>query len=275
MTFLWGSDLHLDEDRFSSLSMFLKKSFYTSGSIQTPQAFLVTGDIADKGSPISWMPRIRAKSNFPCYFVLGNHDYYGASVSKMRWALSERKDEFFEREIHYVPFHHEGLFLSDNVAVVGVDGWADGRSGDYLTSTVYLRDWDEIHDLMYLTSHERLEAIQEISDQEVSSLLIKLTSLPRNVRKVLIMMHVPPFRESCLWQNTVANDQWAPHFVAHNMGLMLTSFFSKNKSLEGTVLCGHSHHRATYQPLPNLRVETAASFDGEKELLDGISQIEF
>ncbi len=270
--FLWLSDLHLDEDIFHYLASITsdcdKKKIPIHG-------LFLSGDISDKGDVATWIKRIRSKIFFPCYFVLGNHDYYGSSVVSVRHHFSQHRSEYYERSLYYLRQCDEPIVISPGVVLIGVDGWSDAKIGSPLQSKVYLRDWDEIDELQYLTIDERLEVMAELSEECIGFLKKKLEKIDGTVKQVIVITHVPPFREACLWKGLPANDEWAPHFVSAGMGNMLESFFQSRTDLSGLVLCGHSHHRASFRPLPNLRIETAESFgEYEKRYIEDLSEIE-
>ena len=43
-------------------------------------------------------------------------------------------------------------------------------------------------------------------------------SLPDDTRSVIVLTHVPPFREACWYQGHTTDDHWAPFFVCGEVG---------------------------------------------------------
>ena len=64
----------------------------------------------------------------PIYFVLGNHDFYKDSIAKTRQRIAELAAE--SKHLRYLTAM-EVVELSPQTAIIGHDGWADGRFGDY------------------------------------------------------------------------------------------------------------------------------------------------
>ena len=78
--------------------------------------------------------RSRATPGRPVYFVLGNHDHFGAAIGDVRDAAMAAGEA-----LHWLP--PTGVVpLGEDAALVGVDGWADGRHGNALTTTLALND---------------------------------------------------------------------------------------------------------------------------------------
>src|SRR5690606_18163523 len=76
---------------------------------------------------------LAAAHDRPTYFVLGNHDHYGSSVGQVRDAAGALA------VATWIP--PAGVInLGEGVALVGVDGWADGRFGAPLTTPLTLND---------------------------------------------------------------------------------------------------------------------------------------
>ena len=96
-------------------------------------------------------------------------------------------------------------------------------------------------------------------------------ALPK-FERVIVLTHTPPFRESCLYNGEVCNENWAPHFVSKAVGDMLLEEVPKHPDKEVLVLCGHSHHTADKEILPNLRVLTGHSDLGDPSI-QGIIEI--
>ena len=91
-------------------------------------------------------------------------------------------------------------------------------------------------------------------NKHIISSLIKAYN--KGYKNIIALTHVPPFLQSSLYNNKPSNDTWAPFFTNKDLGDNLLKFAYEHKDCKITVLCGHTHHRALYQPLNNLVVKT-------------------
>ena len=106
--------------------------------------------------------------DMPIYFVLGNHDFYRGSVVGTRSALAE----MISGSEHLVYLSQAGVVeLTPSTALVGHDGWADARLGDFDGSEVILNDFLLIDELRCWRDHHTLDkpalrqALQALGDE--------------------------------------------------------------------------------------------------------------
>src|ERR1700730_5239121 len=92
--------------------------------------------------------------------------------------------------------------LDENIILSGQDGWADGRLGDYQNSRVALNDSRLIADLFQekiLGKYQLLEKMQQLADEDAMKLEKDLEQVvSQNPKKIIVLTHVPPFKEACL-----------------------------------------------------------------------------
>ena len=136
----WATDIHLN-----FLGADAVERFCDTIVAAAPDALLVGGDVGEAESVERFLCRLEERLSRPVYFVLGNHDFYGGSISEGRaraaW-LSERS-----RHLRWLPV--AGVVrLGAATALLGHDGWADGRAGDYPRSRVMLNDYVHIRELV-------------------------------------------------------------------------------------------------------------------------------
>jgi UDP-2,3-diacylglucosamine pyrophosphatase LpxH len=131
---------------------------------------LISGDIAEAPSIKNILQELVIFIKKPIYFVLGNHDYYRGQVDEVRiemTALTASNEYLF-----WLPASPP-LQLDNNTLLVGQDGWADGRLGDYHNSRVVLSDSRMISDLFQekLVGRSQLLAkMQQLADYDASQL---------------------------------------------------------------------------------------------------------
>ena len=251
----WATDVHLN-----FLSPTGMDAFCAALQHEEPDAILLTGDIAEAPTVEPLLSIVAAELKTPIYFVLGNHDYYRGSIAAVRAAVADlcRRSSW----LAWLPA--EGVVpLSKNVALVGVDGWADGRLGDYVRSPVVLNDYLLIADLAGLTRASRLERLNALGDAEAARLSELLTPALASHRKVIVATHVPPFKEACWHEGRISNDDWLPHFTCRATGEVLRRVAQDHPDRTLRVLCGHTHGKGTAEVLPNLKVITGGAEYGE------------
>jgi len=132
MKLAWATDIHLD---FCSPGV--REEFYDQIGGAGADAVLLTGDIADARTLEPMLLEMSAAVAIPVYFVLGNHDFYGSTVAEVRERARGLTDQ--DERLRWLPA--TGIVtLTETTALVGHDGWADGRFGDWSGSRVLLND---------------------------------------------------------------------------------------------------------------------------------------
>lgn len=149
--------------------------------------------------------------------------------------------------------------LTDNIILLGQDGWADGRLGNYQDSNIVVNDSRLIVDLFQakiLGKSQLLQKMQQLADADATQLKSDLiTALSNNPQNIIVLTHVPPFKEACMHLGKISDDNWLPFFSSKVTGDVLMQIAQENPKVEFLVLCGHTHTEALYQPLDNLTIE--------------------
>ena len=254
----WATDIHLDFLEPKQI-----KTFCHEINQQSLDALLIGGDIGTATSISSYLIMLENELSCPIYFVLGNHDYYHASIKEVRQEMEENCKQ--SDHLNWLPL--TGVVeLTDQTCLIGHGGWGDGRLGDYHHSTVMLNDYLLIKELAGLDPNERLLVLKKLGDEAAGYLRIQLQFVFDHYQTVIVLTHVPPFKEACWYQGEVANDNWLPHFSCKVVGEVLKEFMLNQKDLMMTVLCGHTHNSGVAEILPNLVVKTGAAAYGQPEL---------
>ena len=118
-----------------------------------------------------------------------------------------------------------------------------------------LSDWQLIEELARRDRPTRIETLQRLGSNEARALANKLTRVP-NGDDLLVLTHVPPFPEACVYQDAQSEPSWLPWFTCIATGEVLTDYARRNSAQRITVLCGHSHGIGVCHPAPNLEVRT-------------------
>ncbi len=247
----WSTDIHLNFVEPDVLDQYIQQLNDTSAD-----AVLVSGDIAEADSIVDWLTELDARVYCPIFFVLGNHDYYRGSIAQVRQAVrqlcAEREKLVYLSESPLVE-------LSPQLALVGHDGWADGRIGDYERSMISMSDDYLIEDLKGLSKRDRWTVLKSLGDEAASWARQHLPRAIERYSEVFFVTHVPPLRAACWYNGRISDDEWAPHFTCKAMGDVLLECARQYTKCDLTVLCGHTHGAGECQVLPQMRVLTGGA----------------
>lgn len=251
----WLTDIHLNflelEDRIE---------FYLKIKNSASDIIFITGDIAEAPVIVPTLQEMADYVNKKIYFVAGNHDYYGGQIDKVRKELSKLTSD--ASKLCWMPASGP-VILSDAVKIVGQDGWADGRFGGYVNSRVVVNDSRLILDLFQnkiLGKFQLLDKMQDLADTDARMLQADLEKcLDNNLKQIIVLTHVPPFREICLHDGIECNDDWLPFFSSKITGDVLYEFALAHPQIKILVLCGHTHSAGSFKPLSNLTVRAGGA----------------
>jgi Icc protein len=250
MKLAWVTDIHLDFLGEAGIARFCD-SIKDAG----PDGVLVGGDIAVAESLEGTLRAMERQIDKPIWFVLGNHDFYGASVAAIREravALSQQGRTVWLGAV-------DAVDLTPRTALVGHDGWGDARLGDHAGSNVVLNDFFRIADLLGADKAQLARVLGQLGEESASHLRRVLPEALERFEQVLVLTHVPPFREACWHEGRISGDDYLPYFACKATGDVLLEAALHRPERLVTVLCGHTHSAGEYRPLPNLRVITGAA----------------
>ena len=255
---VWLTDLHLnhcDDELVDQLFEEVKS--------HQPDSIWIGGDFSESfqlSRYLRWIGHV-----FPCpvYFVLGNHDYYFASIEMVRDQVMEVCQEW--SNLNYLT-RSDPVQLTDRSALIGHDGWSDGRLGDYEKSVVMMHDYHTINDLAGLDKLERWEVLKRLGDEAGDSIRERLISGFEENDHLYVLTHVPPTRDSCWHNGDISDDQWAPHFTCSAVGEAIREEMRNRPDKKVTVFCGHTHGEGSSQPLANWTIHTGKALYGHPSI---------
>ncbi len=248
-TLLWVSDLHLDRGS----APVAPPEFAPTNP---PCPLLLTGDLSNATRLVADLAALHAACRAPIHFVLGNHDHYGSSVEAVRDAVIALHDQI--PAIEWLP--RAGVVpLGGGRALVGVDGWADGRHGDALRTPLVLNDDRLIAELAAQSSRVgRLAVRRALADADADRLATLLAeAVASGVREILVATHVPPWIEAIPMGHRVAHPHWYPLLICGATGDLLSQVAASHPDIDFVVLTGHTHVRHTARIAANLTVRVA------------------
>ena len=248
----WASDLHLDHAdpaAVASLHLALRQS--------PGVPVILTGDISTAPRLIDDLRRLADAARAPLWFVLGNHDHYHGGVGAVRdtvIALAE-----IHPHIRWLP--PAGVVMLDEAtALVGVDGWADGRHGNALTTPLVLNDDRLIAEVAAQPDRlGRLAVKRALADGDATRLATLLDRAAAQASTIVVATHVPPFVEALPATGRLSRVEWHPLLVSGATGRVLRHFAGTHPDHQVEVLAGHSHTARDVRILPNLRCRVAAA----------------
>jgi predicted phosphohydrolase len=248
----WLTDLHLNFVKDKSQV----QSFLASVAAGEPDAVLIGGDIAPAKHLVKFLSFIDQVLQRPVYFVLGNHDYYYSSTKKVRGAVAQLCEQ--RTNLHYLTQTSEVIALGRRTALVGHDGWADARAGDYDDSQM-INDYLCIADLVNLEPAKRKARLQELGDEAATHVGEVLPGALRRYEHVLVLTHVPPFPECCFHKGKLLDAKWTPHYCCQALGEAVVAAAARRPRHRVTVLAGHLHSEGQYNPAANVSVLVAGA----------------
>jgi predicted phosphodiesterase len=254
----WLSDIHLN-----FLSPVQTEKLFSLVNKSKGDMIVLTGDIGE-GPRLSWYLRqLEARFKRPIYFVLGNHDFYHSSFTDVRAAVSQ-----YAAHSSFLKWMNEAgiVELAPHTGMIGHDGWADGRYGDYEHSDVMMNDYHSIRDFADLNKEDRLQLLHHLGDEAATYLREWLPKALDRYPKVTLLTHVPPFREACWHDGVNTDDNFLPHFACKAVGDVLVETMSQYPNHQLTVLCGHTHGQGDVQIRDNLRVLSAGADYGRVDV---------
>lgn len=251
----WLTDIHLN-----FLKPAARVQFYERVAEGDPDKILITGDIAEAKDVCEILDEFSKHMNTPIYFVLGNHDYYFGSVISVR----EKIQSLCQKNNRLIWLGKpEIIALSNDTVLLGHDGWADARYGDFDHSSVNLNDSRliaELYQAFLLNKSALKNEMQKLADADARILEQTLMSaITTNIEKVIIATHVPPIPE-CSWHKDRPSDEnWLPYFASKATGDVIINFAQQHKDIHFLVLCGHTHTAASVKLFDNLEIKAGGA----------------
>ena len=108
--------------------------------------------------------------------------------------------------------------------------------------------------------------LNELGDEAAGYFEELLPRALESFENVILVTHVPPFREACWYDGKISNDDYLPHFSCKAVGEVLVRTMQRYPKRRLTVLCGHTHGAGVAQILDNLVVKTGGAEYGAPAL---------
>lgn len=265
MKLVWLTDIHLNFVTNEEITTLCKEIEQTNAD-----AVLLGGDISEAPDLVACLEGLDDRLRRPIYYVLGNHDYYRGGIDQVREAVKALGRT--RANLHWLP-SESIVALTTNSGLVGHDGWSDARVGNYETSPLLLNDYRLIADFVDLDRQARRAKLEFLGDEAASHLRAVLPEALDRFSEVVVLTHVPPFREACAHSGRFDWDDWLPHFTCKAMGDVILEAAARHPERRLLVLCGHVHGSNNVMIRPNLQVITGAA-EYRKPALQGMISVD-
>jgi len=257
ITLAWASDIHLDHASPEAIREFFD---WIRGS--GASSLLLGGDITHARRLEQTLREIAELAGIPVLFVLGNHDYYGSSIAAVRG----RMEALRHPDLVWLPAAGSRI-LAPGITLAGHGGWGDARVGSFAGSRVFLTDYYAIEELAracdlgafngrFAEGTDLEKELNRQGDLAAASLAPQLEEAAATGRHVLVLTHVPPFREACWHEGHVSDEWWLPAFTCRAVGDLILEVASRHPETRFTVLCGHTHGEGVAAVAPNVTAYT-------------------
>jgi 3',5'-cyclic AMP phosphodiesterase CpdA len=252
---LWMSDLHLDQATAKNRHKLLRNLRNTDYD-----AAVITGDTAASASLVQHLEALaHACAPRPVYVVLGNHDFYGSSLS----ATQDEVRTLCHRvsNLHYL--QDQGVvWLTKNTVLIGHHGWADARCGWGTKTCIRSPDHWSIDDFRKLDQAGRFDLMTELGSASARWIRKNLNTVLRTADTLIVATHVPAFQTSAHFNGAPCGPCHSPHYVNASLGGLLIGTARHNLQKRFTVLSGHTHSEVQEQILSNLESRVAGAKRG-------------
>ena len=232
---VWLTDIHLNFLQREDVETFLERVAAAEGD-----GVLISGDVSEAHDVVAYLEQIDEALACPVYFVLGNHDFYFGSIATVRREVGELCRA--RGRLCYLTAG-EVFELAPGIGLIGHDGWADARIGDYERSLVMMNDYKLIEELGRRQQARPLAATQGAGRRSGRTHPPRVAASAGTIQydQVYLLTHVPPLREACWHEGQISDDEWAPHFTCRALGEAILDIMRGRDDKQLIVLCGHTH----------------------------------
>ena len=230
------ADLHLERMEYPE-----RRNFLRGIALRKEQIVVLGGDIALALSTPLFLSEIAiACSEKRVCFVLGNHDFFGDSVSRMKRIISYQCSHY--TNLHFLDRGDVIQIGGTKSCLIGDSGWADARCGLKHRTYAPCREFELVEELRRGNRSESFQAMRFLADASAKMIgksLEKAAALRFN--HIIVVTHVPPFHQAVKFHGKENSPIRLPFYVNVALGTKLLSFAKKHRNLKITVLCGHTH----------------------------------
>lgn len=265
MKLAWATDIHLDFLQDSDVIAFAQKINQSN-----VDGVIITGDISTGGKLVYHLGALEHILQKPIYYTLGNHDYWGTSMKKMKNSLID-----LSRVSQYLTYLSNASYipLSKSTALIGDDGWYDAQYGSWTTSNFVLNDWHLIDE--FKACNGNLSKIvltsRSIAVDAAKHVAESIKGAARYHRNIIIATHFPPFEQAHIFRGKVGDANAQPWYTSKIMGDTIRAAAAAYSNCEFTVLAGHTHGAYSGKITKNITCHVGEASYGKPRISDMIT----
>ena len=253
----WLSDPHLE-----FCSHRTRNDLYRSINQAAGEIVVITGDISAGPHRSDQYSELAEHVNKPIYFVLGNHDRYGTTFANTEAVVARVMTRFS----HLVRLDGSQVIpLNESVALVGVEGWADGLGGEGPATKARIDDFYQILDFATEPEPQVFRAMKERARKYARALKPSLLKALKEYQTTIVATHVPPYEGAAWHEGSPSSADYQPFFSSPTMGKLIKAAATEHLGKSVLVLCGHTHSPGIYRD-GNILVLTAGARYGFPEI---------
>jgi predicted MPP superfamily phosphohydrolase len=253
----WLSDPHLE-----FCSHRTRNDLYRSINQAAGEIVVITGDISAGPHRSDQYSELAEHVNKPIYFVLGNHDRYGTTFANTEAVVARVMTRFS----HLVRLDGSQVIpLNESVALIGVEGWADGLGGEGPATKARINDFYQILDFATEPEPQVFRAMKERARKYARALKPSLLKALKEYQTTIIATHVPPYEGAAWHEGSPSSGDYQPFFSSPTMGKLIKAAATEHPGKSVLVLCGHTHSPGIYRD-GNILVLTAGARYGFPEI---------
>ena len=186
--------------------------------------------------------------------MLGNHDFYGGSIEAVRAAVTALERPAAISEISHGD--RKSSSLTPKVGLIGDDGWADARLGNYEQSLIMMNDYRLIAELAPLSKEDRWPKLQELGDQAAAHVRRLLPQALAAISGSFSPRTSRPCARPAGTKGNFPTTNGCPISLAKPSAIRFWKSCATNPTKQLTVYCGHTHSPGICQPLSNVTIHT-------------------
>lgn len=262
--YIWLTDTH-----FNFLDQATLVGFFLGLEAKKVNGLFLTGDIStgpDVVKHLMWLDKV---VKTPIYFVLGNHDYYRSTFAQTEQAMTGLMQS--NDNLHYLTAC-EPISLSQDVALIGHDGWYDAGWRDPMTTAIFVWDWYFIKDFRSLFgTEERMALVKGRAKEAAEFIADKLKKALKNHSTVYMLTHFPPWPEESDKFYGLLEKFWMPYNSSKMMADCVSDIMDKHPDKKLVILAGHTHIKRNIQISHNIELRVGDAEFGKPQVQDIIS----
>jgi predicted MPP superfamily phosphohydrolase len=238
-SFTWLTDPHLE-----FCSHRTRHDLYQSINQAAGEIVVITGDISAGPHRSDQYTELAEHVTKPIYFVLGNHDRYGTTFANTEAVVARVTRQFS----HLVRLDGSQVIpLNESVALIGVEGWADGLGGEGPSTKARINDFYEIVDFATEPEPQVFRAMKERARKYARALRPSLLKALKAYQTTIIATHVPPYEDAAWHEGSPSSGDYQPFFSSPTMGKLIKAAATEHPGKSVLVLCGHTHSPGIYR----------------------------